>query len=107
VFRPWRQDDRPTWWARVHHELLAPLDARTRRAVERQAGATGLTPQALVTGGGGSITVTLLVKAETAEEAARAATRIVEAAHREAGHGLLGRRLPGTALRHQPGRPTG
>jgi hypothetical protein len=51
------------------------------------------------------VSVYLLVKADSAEEAALVASRVVAAAHREAGHGLLGRRLRRTAVPYRAGRP--
>ncbi len=93
MFRPWRQDDRPAWWATVEHAVTAPLFDSDRDAVKKQALDTGLACSALVTQDDQRVIVYLLVKADTAEEAAHAAGRIVEAAHREAGHGLLLRRV--------------
>ncbi len=107
MFRPWRQDDRPTWWTGVVHEVAGPLDDANRDAVRKQAADTGLARHVLLTEdtAAGTVTTYLLVKADSAEEAARVASRVAEAAHREAGHDLLGRRLRRTAASHRPGRP--
>jgi len=102
MFRPWRQDDRPAWWATVEHAVIAPLYDSDRDAVKKQALETGLARSALVTQDYESVAVYLLVKADNAEEAAHAAGRIVEAAHREAGHGLLLRRVRVAARAHRP-----
>ena len=105
IFRPWRQDERPAWWARVVHEVHGPLDETDRDAIKKQAGDTGLARWVLVTEDKGSVSVYLLVKADSAEEAALVATRVVEAAHREAGHGVLGRRLQRSAAPHRNRHP--
>jgi hypothetical protein len=102
IFRPWRQDARATWWARVQHAVEQPLDQEHRDAVQRQARATGLVHSVLVTQDDVSVSVYLLVKADTAEEAALVGTRVAEAAHREAGHHLLGARISRTARPHRP-----
>lgn len=103
MFRPWRQDDRPIWWTRVQHEVSAPLDPDDRTAVEQQALDTGLTRFAVVTCDDCTVSTYLLVKAQDGAEAEEASARIVEAAHREAAHGRLGRRLLRSATRYQPG----
>jgi hypothetical protein len=109
MFRPWRQDDRPAWWTRVVHEVAGSLDDADRDAVKKQAADTGLARHVLVTEdtAAGTVSTYLLVKADSAEEAAHVATRVAEAAHREAGHGLLRRRVRRTAAGHRPGRPLG
>jgi len=107
IWRPWRQDERPVWWAWVQHEVAAPLDETDRDAVRKQAHDTGLARHVLLTEAGGTVSAYLLVKADSAEEAAHVASRVVEAAHREAGHGLLGRRLRRAAARHRVGPATG
>jgi hypothetical protein len=109
MFRPWRQDERPTWWARVVHEAAGPLDDADREAVRKQAHETGLAQHVVVTedAAAGTVTTSMLVKADGAEEAAHVAARVALAAHREAGHGLLGRRLRRTAIRHRPGMALG
>ena len=107
MFRPWRQDDRPAWWATVEHEVSAALCDLERDAVKKQALATGLARHALVTQVEGRVSVYVLVKADSAEEATHAAGRIVEAAHREAGHGLLVRRMRLAARPQQAGPPRG
>lgn len=103
MFRPWRQDDRPAWWTRIVHEVLEPLDDTDRDAVKKQAHDTGLARWVLVTEdlAAGTVSVYLLVKADSAEEAALVATRIAKAGHREAGHGRLGRRVRGAARPHR------
>jgi len=103
IFRPWRQDERPAWRAQVEHELAGPLDGAGRAAVGEQAGATGLARAVLVTDDpvAGTVTVHLLVKAEAAAEAAHVATRVVEAAHREAGSALLGAPVAHTVRRYR------
>jgi len=107
MFRPWRQDERPAWWTRVVHALAGPLADSDHDAIRKQAGDTGLARWVLVGEDAGTVSVHLLVKADSAEEAAHVATRVVEAAHREAGHGLLGRRLRRTAVRHRGGGSPG
>lgn len=106
MFRPWRQDDRPAWWVRVVHEALGPLDETDREAVKKQAADTGLARHALVTEDveAGTVSTYLLVKADSAEEAALVGLRVAEAAHREAGHGLLGRRVRRTAVPYRSGQ---
>ncbi len=104
IWRPWRQDERPVWWAWVQHEVAAPLDETDLDAVRKQAHDTGLTRHVLLTEAGGTVSAYLLVKADSAEEAAHVALRVVEAAHREAGHGLLGRSLRRSALPQRAGR---
>lgn len=60
---------------------------------------TGMTREpVLVTADDGAATVWLLVRAHDERDAAHAACRIAEAAHRDAGHGRLGARLRGTAM---------
>jgi len=107
MFRPWRQDDRPTWWARVVHEVSGPLEETDRDAVRKQATETGLAQHVVVTedAGAGTVTTLMLVKADSAEEAAHVASRVASAAHREAGHALLLRRVRRSAVPHRPGRP--
>jgi len=103
IFRPWRQDDRPTWWARVQHELTGPLDREGRDAVRQQALQTGLARFALVVQDGATVSTYLLVKADSDEEAEEVSAAVVEAAHREAGHGLLGRRMLRAATPYHAG----
>jgi len=107
MFRPWRQDDRPSWWAGVVHQVAGPLDETDRDAVRKQATDTGLAQHVVVTEdtAAGTVTTLMLVKADSAEEAAHVATRVASAAHREAGHGLLLRRIRRSAAPHRPGRP--
>jgi len=106
MFRPWRQDERPTWRAAVQHLLIAPLDPAACHAIVNQAVETGLAARVVVKQEAGSVAVHLLIKADHAGEAAHVAARVVEAAHREARHGLLGRQLRSTATRLEPpGRP--
>lgn len=105
MFRPWRQDERPAWWARVQHEVDGPLDQTEIDAVKKEALDTGLARWIIVTEDEGSVSAYLLVKADRADEAALVAARIAEAAHREAGHGLLGRRVRRTAVPYRSGRP--
>jgi len=105
MFRPWRQDDRAVWWARVQHEVDAPLGRAGREAVRRRALDTGLARAAVVAEDDGTVSAYLLVKADDQEEATEVAARVVEAAHREAAHGLLGRRLLRSAGRYRPSLP--
>lgn len=91
------------WWARVQHELVAPLDRAGRDAVRQQALQTGLARFVLVTDDGATVSTYVLVKADSDEEAADVSTAVVEAAHREAAHGVLGRRILRSASPYRAG----
>ena len=101
MFRPWDEDPRPRWWARVQHETVAPLDNGDVQSVAAVLRATGMVRQILLRHDEASVTAWLLVKARSAHEAASAAQRIVEVAHHEAGHGLLGAPLGRWAVRQR------
>lgn len=75
ILRPWRRDDRPSWWTRVQHEVTAPLGDVDRDAATKQARAAGWARSVRVTENrdAGTVSVYLLIRADTVEEATHAA----------------------------------
>lgn len=98
MYRPWRQDERPVWRARVEHDLARPLDSDDVEMIKAALLATGLTREPVLVTAGETVTVWLLVRADDERDAAWAGCRVAEAAHRQAGHGRLGGRLRRTAM---------
>lgn len=101
LFRPWRQDERPTW--RVVADWGTPRDRYDTHDLDlllRSLEKTGLARQVRAGGGDGILSVSLLVKAVDVTAAEHAAVRIVEVAHTVAGLGHLGLNLSSRATSH-------
>jgi hypothetical protein len=87
MFRPWDQDPRAKWWAWVQHTTGAPLEPADEDAVLKVLTDTGLVRQPGVITREGSVIVRIVLRADSAVEAAVVASRIADVAHREAGTG--------------------
>jgi hypothetical protein len=85
----------------VEHDLTGPLDADDLAVVRAALLRTGLTREPVLVTADVTAVVWLLVHADDERDAAQAACRIVEVAHRDAGHGRLGVRLRRTAMPYQ------
>jgi len=106
MYEPWDQDPREKWWARIQHATVAPFDRADVEAVKRVLLDTGMVRQPNLIPGETSIVVWVAVKADSVEEAAVTASRVIEVAHREAGHGLTVRRLRRSAMSYRTRRAT-
>jgi len=105
MFRPWDQDPRARWWARVQDATTAPLERADEDAVLKVLADTGLVRQPRLIARDGSVIVWVVVRADSALEAAAVASRIADVAHRQAGHGLTLRRIRRSAKPYQAGLP--
>lgn len=89
----------------MQHEIVGPFERADLDAVTKVLHHTGLVRQPTLVSRPDSVILWMVVRAESAKEAAHAAERIADVAHREAGHELTLGRTRCSAVPHRQQRP--